>query len=106
VKFQSTALTIQSQNSFRHFFKQQEWFHRAFCQRKNSQKGFLFHTKFSWFGIVPCFRKKCQIVTNLIMLVAALLMAFSKTAKSFEMILAGRFLYGVGTGMCPQHCAE
>lgn len=40
------------------------------------------------------------------MLVAALLMAFSKTAKSFEMILAGRFLYGVGTGMCPQHCAE
>lgn len=42
--------------------------------------------------------------TNLIMLVAALLMAFSKTAKSFEMILAGRFLYGVGTGMHSRPC--
>lgn len=38
------------------------------------------------------------------MLVAALLMAFSKTAKSFEMILAGRFLYGVGTGMHSRPC--
>ncbi|POI33884.1 hypothetical protein CIB84_002362 [Bambusicola thoracicus] len=55
-------------------------------------------------------KKKCQIVTNLIMLVAALLMAFSKTAKSFEMILAGRFLYGVGTGFSlnihPQYVGE
>lgn len=42
--------------------------------------------------------------TNLIMLVAALFMAFSKTAKSFEMILVGRFLYGIGTGMCSCHC--
>uniref|UniRef100_A0A8C2TA73 Major facilitator superfamily (MFS) profile domain-containing protein n=1 Tax=Coturnix japonica TaxID=93934 RepID=A0A8C2TA73_COTJA len=55
-------------------------------------------------------KKKCQIITNLIMLVAALLMAFSKTAKSFEMILAGRFLYGVGTGFSlnihPQYVGE
>lgn len=41
---------------------------------------------------------------NLIILVAALIMAFSKTAKSFEMILVGRFLYGIGTGMCSGHC--
>lgn len=39
--------------------------------------------------------------TNLIMLVAALFMALSKTAKSFEMILVGRFLYGIGSGMSP-----
>ncbi|NXD11157.1 GTR5 protein, partial [Nothocercus nigrocapillus] len=55
-------------------------------------------------------RKKCQMCTNLIMLVAALLMAFSKTAKSFEMILVGRFLYGVGSGFSitihPQYVGE
>ncbi|NWI15525.1 GTR11 protein, partial [Crypturellus soui] len=55
-------------------------------------------------------KKKCQMCTNLIMLVAALLMAFSKTAKSFEMILAGRFLYGVGSGFSlnihPQYVGE
>lgn len=39
--------------------------------------------------------------TNLIMLAAALFMALSKTAKSFEMILVGRFLYGIGSGMSP-----
>lgn len=37
--------------------------------------------------------------SNLIMLVAALFMGFSKMAGSFEMILIGRLLYGVGTGM-------
>ncbi|XP_048820373.1 solute carrier family 2, facilitated glucose transporter member 11-like isoform X2 [Lagopus muta] len=55
-------------------------------------------------------KKKCQIATNLIMLVAALLMALSKTAKSFELILAGRFLYGIGTGFSlnihPQYVGE
>ncbi|OPJ74823.1 solute carrier family 2, facilitated glucose transporter member 11 [Patagioenas fasciata monilis] len=42
-------------------------------------------------------KKKCQMCANLIILVAALTMAFSKTAKSFEMILVSRFLYGIGT---------
>uniref|UniRef100_A0A8C0E5G7 Solute carrier family 2, facilitated glucose transporter member 5 n=1 Tax=Bubo bubo TaxID=30461 RepID=A0A8C0E5G7_BUBBB len=55
-------------------------------------------------------KKKCQMCTNLIMLVAALFMAFSKTAKSFEMILIGRFLYGIGTGFSlnihPQYVGE
>uniref|UniRef100_A0A8C4UCB3 Solute carrier family 2, facilitated glucose transporter member 5 n=1 Tax=Falco tinnunculus TaxID=100819 RepID=A0A8C4UCB3_FALTI len=55
-------------------------------------------------------KKKCQMCTNLIMLVAALFMAFSKTAKSFEMILFGRFLYGIGTGFSlnihPQYVGE
>uniref|UniRef100_A0A8C3KCL0 Major facilitator superfamily (MFS) profile domain-containing protein n=1 Tax=Calidris pygmaea TaxID=425635 RepID=A0A8C3KCL0_9CHAR len=55
-------------------------------------------------------KKKCQMLTNLIMLVAALFMAFSKTARSFEMILVGRFLYGIGTGFSlnihPQYVGE
>uniref|UniRef100_A0A8C5TEG2 Major facilitator superfamily (MFS) profile domain-containing protein n=1 Tax=Malurus cyaneus samueli TaxID=2593467 RepID=A0A8C5TEG2_9PASS len=55
-------------------------------------------------------RKKCQMFTNLIMLVAALFMALSKTAKSFEMILVGRFLYGIGSGFSlnihPQYVGE
>lgn len=32
------------------------------------------------------------------MLTAALFMGFSKMAKSFEMILLGRLLYGIGIG--------
>ncbi|NXC44819.1 GTR5 protein, partial [Penelope pileata] len=55
-------------------------------------------------------KKKCQMFTNLIMLVAALFVAFSKTAKSFEMILVGRFLYGIGSGFSlnihPQYVGE
>ncbi|KAJ7423369.1 hypothetical protein BTVI_09990 [Pitangus sulphuratus] len=55
-------------------------------------------------------KKKCQIFTNLIMLAAALFMAFSKTAKSFEMILVGRLLYGIGSGFSmnihPQYVGE
>ncbi|KAJ7423763.1 hypothetical protein WISP_32704 [Willisornis vidua] len=55
-------------------------------------------------------KKKCQIFTNLIMLVAAVFMALSKTAKSFEMILAGRLLYGIGSGFSmnihPQYVGE
>ncbi|NWZ83520.1 GTR4 protein, partial [Poecile atricapillus] len=64
-------------------------------------KKFSFHTKFSrvFVCLFVFFRKKCQMFTNLIMLVAALFMALSKTAKSFEMILVGRFLYGIGSGM-------
>ncbi|XP_068013235.1 solute carrier family 2, facilitated glucose transporter member 11-like isoform X2 [Melanerpes formicivorus] len=55
-------------------------------------------------------KKKCQMGTNLIMLIAALFMAFSKPARSFEMILVGRFLYGIGSGFSlnihPQYVGE
>ncbi|XP_077776775.1 solute carrier family 2, facilitated glucose transporter member 11-like isoform X1 [Podarcis muralis] len=55
-------------------------------------------------------KKKCQMFTNLIMLAAASLMGFSKMAGSFEMILLGRFLYGVGIGFSfnihPQYVGE
>ncbi|XP_061459074.1 solute carrier family 2, facilitated glucose transporter member 11-like [Rhineura floridana] len=55
-------------------------------------------------------KKKCQMFTNLIMLAAALFMGFSKMARSFEMILLGRFLYGIGIGFSfnihPQYVGE
>uniref|UniRef100_A0A8C5SD49 Major facilitator superfamily (MFS) profile domain-containing protein n=1 Tax=Laticauda laticaudata TaxID=8630 RepID=A0A8C5SD49_LATLA len=55
-------------------------------------------------------KKKCQMFTNLIMLMAALFMGFSKMAKSFEMILLGRLLYGIGIGFSfnihPQYVGE
>ncbi|XP_054852838.1 solute carrier family 2, facilitated glucose transporter member 11-like [Eublepharis macularius] len=55
-------------------------------------------------------KKKCQMFTNLIMLVAALFMAFSKRAKSFEMIFLGRLFCGIGIGFSfnihPQYVGE
>ncbi|XP_020337833.1 solute carrier family 2, facilitated glucose transporter member 11 isoform X3 [Oncorhynchus kisutch] len=44
-------------------------------------------------------RKKALLFNNIVALVAALLMVFSLMAKSFEMILLGRFLYGYNVGM-------
>ncbi|XP_053135120.1 solute carrier family 2, facilitated glucose transporter member 11-like isoform X2 [Hemicordylus capensis] len=48
--------------------------------------------------------------TNLIMLAAAVSMGFSKMARSFEMILFGRLLYGIGIGFSfnihPQYVGE
>uniref|UniRef100_A0A3B4G8M8 Solute carrier family 2, facilitated glucose transporter member 11-like n=1 Tax=Pundamilia nyererei TaxID=303518 RepID=A0A3B4G8M8_9CICH len=42
------------------------------------------------------------LFNNAVAIIAALLMVFSRTAKSFEMILLGRFLYGYnnGLGLC------
>lgn len=45
-------------------------------------------------------RKKALLFNNIVALVAAVLMVFSPMAKSFEMILLGRFLYGYNAGMC------
>ncbi|XP_044845387.1 solute carrier family 2, facilitated glucose transporter member 11-like isoform X3 [Mauremys mutica] len=45
-------------------------------------------------------KKKCLLCNNMLIMVAALHMGFSKTAKSFEMILIGRFLYGISAGVC------
>lgn len=41
--------------------------------------------------------------TDLLILATALLVAFSKRAKSFEMILIGRFLFGVSAGKVLGH---
>lgn len=39
------------------------------------------------------------MINNVVAIVAALLLLFSRMAKSFEMILLGRFLYGYNVGM-------
>jgi len=43
-------------------------------------------------------RKKCLLCNNLLMLVAASIMGCSKIARSFEMILIGRFMCGISAG--------
>lgn len=47
---------------------------------------------------LPARRKKCLLVNNTVMLASACLLGFSKAAKSYEMILVGRFLCGVSAG--------
>ncbi|XP_044206104.1 solute carrier family 2, facilitated glucose transporter member 11-like [Thunnus albacares] len=44
-------------------------------------------------------RKKTLLFNNVVAIVAALFMLFSRMAKSFEMILLGRFLYGYNVGL-------
>ncbi|XP_070696759.1 solute carrier family 2, facilitated glucose transporter member 11-like [Pempheris klunzingeri] len=44
-------------------------------------------------------RKKALLFNNVVAIVAALLMLFSRMARSFEMILLGRFLYGYNVGL-------
>ncbi|XP_041438115.1 solute carrier family 2, facilitated glucose transporter member 11-like 1 isoform X1 [Xenopus laevis] len=44
-------------------------------------------------------RKKTQLFNNVFALLGAALMMLSPVAKSFEMIIAGRFLYGVNAGV-------
>ncbi|XP_062999972.1 solute carrier family 2, facilitated glucose transporter member 11-like isoform X2 [Elgaria multicarinata webbii] len=54
--------------------------------------------------------KRCLLGNNVLMLASAFLVGFSKVAKSFELILAGRFLCGISTGMAiplhPQYLGE
>ncbi|KAH0625674.1 hypothetical protein JD844_015269 [Phrynosoma platyrhinos] len=55
-------------------------------------------------------KKKCQMVANGVMMAAAVSMAVSKAARSFEMVLLGRLLYGIGIGFSfnihPQYVGE
>uniref|UniRef100_A0A3B4A6V0 Solute carrier family 2, facilitated glucose transporter member 5 n=1 Tax=Periophthalmus magnuspinnatus TaxID=409849 RepID=A0A3B4A6V0_9GOBI len=44
-------------------------------------------------------RKKALLINNVVAMVAAVLVLFSRTARSFEMILLGRFLYGYNVGL-------
>ncbi|KAF3856264.1 hypothetical protein F7725_016987 [Dissostichus mawsoni] len=44
-------------------------------------------------------RKKALLFNNVVAIVAAILMLFSRMANSFEMILLGRFLYGYNVGL-------
>ncbi|XP_066466053.1 solute carrier family 2, facilitated glucose transporter member 11-like [Tiliqua scincoides] len=55
-------------------------------------------------------KKKCLLGNNVVMLLSACLLGFSKAARSFEMLLVGRFLSGVSAGLCvplhPQYLGE
>ncbi|NXK75323.1 GTR11 protein, partial [Amazona guildingii] len=48
--------------------------------------------------VVCCCRKKCLQLNDVILIIATLHTGFSRRAKSFEMILIGRFLEGIGAG--------
>uniref|UniRef100_A0A3Q2XE13 Solute carrier family 2, facilitated glucose transporter member 5 n=1 Tax=Hippocampus comes TaxID=109280 RepID=A0A3Q2XE13_HIPCM len=55
------------------------------------------------FLAAPCLstvgRRKCLLFNNLVEIVGAVLMLLSQRAMSFEMIMAGRFLYGINAGI-------
>ncbi|XP_072254202.1 solute carrier family 2, facilitated glucose transporter member 11-like, partial [Pyxicephalus adspersus] len=44
-------------------------------------------------------RKKTQLYNNVVALVGAAFMCTSRTAQSFEMIILGRFIYGINAGV-------
>ncbi|GCB80669.1 hypothetical protein scyTo_0016313 [Scyliorhinus torazame] len=44
-------------------------------------------------------RKNALLFNNIVAIVAAIIMMFSKVGRSFEMILVGRFLYGINAGI-------
>ncbi|KAF3702107.1 Solute carrier family 2, facilitated glucose transporter member 9 Glucose transporter type 9 [Channa argus] len=46
-----------------------------------------------------CGRKQCLLMNNFVAIFGSLLMVLSQTAVSFEMIMAGRFLYGLNAGV-------
>ncbi|XP_063172002.1 solute carrier family 2, facilitated glucose transporter member 11-like isoform X2 [Candoia aspera] len=55
-------------------------------------------------------KKNCFLGSNVLLLASAFLSGFSKMARSVELILMGRFLCGVSTGVCvllhPQYLGE
>ncbi|NXG26181.1 GTR11 protein, partial [Grallaria varia] len=53
--------------------------------------------------VVCCCRKKCLLFNDVVLIIATLHTGFSRTAKSFEMILVGRFLEGIGAGRTPHN---
>ncbi|NWR02492.1 GTR11 protein, partial [Paradoxornis webbianus] len=48
--------------------------------------------------VVCCCRKKCLLLNDVVLITATLHTGFSRRAKAFEMILAGRFLEGIAAG--------
>ncbi|NXY44775.1 GTR11 protein, partial [Ceuthmochares aereus] len=52
---------------------------------------------------VCCRRKKSLLFNDVVLILAVLHTGFSKRAKSFEMILVGRFLEGIGAGRTPHY---
>ncbi|NXQ53899.1 GTR11 protein, partial [Anthoscopus minutus] len=52
---------------------------------------------------VCCCRKNSLLLNDVVLIAATLLTGFSRRAGSFEMILAGRFLEGIGAGRAPHY---
>ncbi|NXS51739.1 GTR11 protein, partial [Brachypteracias leptosomus] len=48
--------------------------------------------------VVCCCRKKCLLFNDVVLIIATLHIGFSRRARSFEMILIGRFLEGISAG--------
>ncbi|XP_067911344.1 solute carrier family 2, facilitated glucose transporter member 11-like isoform X2 [Heterodontus francisci] len=55
--------------------------------------------QFAAFLTVKYGRKKSLLCNDILAIVGALIMGFSKMARSFEMIVVGRFLYGINVGI-------
>lgn len=43
-------------------------------------------------------RKRCLLLNNFVTIAGAVLMLLSRTARSFEMIMVARMIYGVSSG--------
>uniref|UniRef100_A0A8C3QVD7 Major facilitator superfamily (MFS) profile domain-containing protein n=1 Tax=Cyanoderma ruficeps TaxID=181631 RepID=A0A8C3QVD7_9PASS len=48
-------------------------------------------------------KKKCLLLNDVVLITATLHTGFSRRAKAFEMILAGRFLEGIAAGRTPHY---
>ncbi|NXG60173.1 GTR11 protein, partial [Hemiprocne comata] len=53
--------------------------------------------------VICCYRKKSLLFNDVVLIIATLHTGFSRRAKSFEMILIGRFLEGIGAGRTPHY---
>ncbi|XP_035248037.1 solute carrier family 2 member 11, like [Anguilla anguilla] len=49
--------------------------------------------------VLICGRKRCLLMNNIVAIASAVMMLTSERAMSFEMIIAGRFLYGINAGV-------
>ncbi|KAM6404058.1 solute carrier family 2, facilitated glucose transporter member 11-like [Rhynochetos jubatus] len=115
IGFQISTLTYMSQHV--KAFINETWLERYGYPIHQDNLLFLWSITVSIFGIggllgsagsryltVKYGKKKCLLCNNLLMIVAATIMGCSKIARSFEMILIGRFMCGVSAGLCvPLH---
>ncbi|XP_010127298.1 PREDICTED: solute carrier family 2, facilitated glucose transporter member 11-like [Chlamydotis macqueenii] len=109
--FQISTITYMSQHV--KAFINETWLERYGHPIHQDNLLFLWSITVSIFGIggllgssgsryltVKYGKKKCLMCNNLLMIAAASIMGCSKIAKSFEMILIGRFMCGISAGLC------
>ncbi|XP_053136288.1 solute carrier family 2, facilitated glucose transporter member 11-like [Hemicordylus capensis] len=111
VGFQFAVITYPSQDIKR--FINQTWLERFGSPLHQETLTLLWSSIVSVYcigGLMGCLwsgaltrrygKKKSLMLNSLVIIAAALFVGFSKAAGSFEMILMGRFLYGIGAGIC------